>query len=54
MYVGRYTIMYDSSIHASPGRQVTLGTDKIFVISRCYSLVLATYMDIALIIKIEN
>jgi hypothetical protein len=38
---------------ASPGTQVTLGTE-IFVISFCYSLLLAMYMDIALIGKTEN
>jgi hypothetical protein len=45
--------MYDSSIHASPGTQVTLRTDT-FVISLCYSLLLAMYMDIVVIAKIEN
>ena len=50
-YVCRYTIMYGSSIHAPPGTQVTTGTDTIFAIFLCYSLLLAMYIDIA---KIEN
>jgi hypothetical protein len=45
--------MYGSSIHASPGTQVTLGTDMIFVTSFCYSLLLPMYMDTVLIAKIE-
>ena len=46
--------MYGSSTHASPGTQVTLGTE-IFVISLCYyPLLLAMYMDTALIAKAEN
>jgi hypothetical protein len=46
--------MYGSSIRASPGTQVTLGTDMIFVISLCYSLLLAMNMDMALMAKSKN